>query len=154
MNYQVINLSKLELISECVSEYYGVEKEQIRSKSRLREFAVPRHIFCYLARKHTTSTLKQIGGFISRDHASVIHACEAIEGQMSVDRRLRERVKEISAEYEVRQNDKYETLSERRDKIREEIESIRNVILSNRYVDSGQNVLDVLKSIDNINELI
>ena len=154
MNYQVINLSKLELISECVSEYYGVEKEQIRSKSRLREFVVPRHIFCYLARKYTTSTLKQIGGFVSRDHASVINACESIEGQMSVDRRLRERVEEISAEYETRQNNKYETLSERRDKIREEMKFIRNVILSNRYVDSGQNVLDVLKSIDNINELI
>lgn len=154
MNYQLINLSKLELLSECVGDYYGVTKEQIVSRSRLRDFVIPRQIFCFLARKYTTSTLKEIGSFIFRDHASVIYACESIEGQMSVDKTLRKRVEEISSEYEVKNSDKYETLSERRDKIREEMKLIRDVIISNRYVDSGQNVLDVLKSIDKINELI
>jgi hypothetical protein len=52
---------------------------QMRSKRRTADIAYKRHIFYYLARKHSISSLTSIGKFMNRDHTSVMHGIKKVK---------------------------------------------------------------------------
>ena len=50
----------------------------------------------YLTKKHTSMALAGIGSILGRyDHATVLHACKTIEGQLQVDKELQKSIDEI-----------------------------------------------------------
>lgn len=57
----------------------NVTMDEIRSERRQKRIIPPRHVFCYLARNHTTLSFPQIGRVIGgRDHCTVIHAATKV----------------------------------------------------------------------------
>ena len=73
-------------IKKVVSDYYGLTKQQLVSKSRTKNIANARHIAMYLCRKHLDLPFIKIGEeFGKRDHSTVISSCEKIERQIKND---------------------------------------------------------------------
>lgn len=87
-----------EYITEVVSEYYGLDSELMYGKSRKREISDARQVIMFLAKKFTKLSSTTIGMKLSRDHATVLHACKQINERYSVDRQLQADIAAIEAE--------------------------------------------------------
>ena len=61
------------------------------SKRRPANIAFPRQIAMYLARRHTKSSLNEIGdAFGGRDHGTVLHACKTVCERMQKEDQVRQ----------------------------------------------------------------
>ncbi|MGB3589546.1 MAG: chromosomal replication initiator protein DnaA [Tunicatimonas sp.] len=70
----------IDLIIKTVSRHYNVTLPDLKSKTRKKEVVVPRQIAMYFSKEYTQHSLKAIGyHFGGRDHATVIHACRAVQ---------------------------------------------------------------------------
>jgi len=81
-----------EKILTLVCEYYKVDFEMLKSRSRKKVYAHPRNIYAYLCRKHSDETLESIGRGINRSHSTVVYATELVEKKMKTDRSLKHQV--------------------------------------------------------------
>lgn len=73
----------IDLIQKRVSEYFDIKLSDMRAKKRSKTIAYPRQIAMYLARQLTDYSLPEIGDqFGGRDHTTVIHACDKVEGDI------------------------------------------------------------------------
>ena len=68
-----------DMIAQRVSEFYGIELDQIFSKSRKREISDARQMVMFMAKRHAKMPITAIGTCLSRKHATVHHACHSIE---------------------------------------------------------------------------
>lgn len=73
----------MELIETCVLEHLNVNSENIkkalRSESRTRPLPYYRHLVLFFCYKYMKAySLKEIGSFYNRDHATVTHAKDKI----------------------------------------------------------------------------
>lgn len=67
-------------ILKIVSDYYGVNVTELKSKKRTNAIARPRQISMYLCRSLTSMSLPEVGRLLGdRDHSTVIHACKQVE---------------------------------------------------------------------------
>ncbi len=83
-------------ILDAVCAHFKLEASAIHTKSRKREVVLARQISMYLAKNLTDLSTSKIGKFIgNKDHATVIHACKTIKGQLDVDKNLQSEMKEI-----------------------------------------------------------
>ena len=79
-----------DLITQAVSDFYGVTPADVRSSKRNREIALPRQIAMYLTRDMTDLSLPRIGdAFGGRDHTTVMHACDKIAELAETDEAIR-----------------------------------------------------------------
>ena len=86
------NLSPTEVL-EGVCRYYNVDIERIRGKQRDREIVWPRQIAMYLMRQETSASLLQIGMELGgRDHTTVMHGWEKIQGQVANNDNVRREI--------------------------------------------------------------
>lgn len=86
----------LDHIKTVVSEYYGLTKQQIVSKSRTSNIANARHIAIYLCRKHLNLPFSKIGeGFGKRDHSTIMSSYDKVEKLVSENALYLGAVKEI-----------------------------------------------------------
>lgn len=67
----------------CVSQCYGLTESQICSCIRRRNFVEARNVLFYLARKHTSMTLAQIGAKVNKRHSTVIKGIATIEHSLT-----------------------------------------------------------------------
>jgi chromosomal replication initiator protein len=84
-----------EIIAEKVCEHYNIDTDLIYAKSRKREISDARQVVMYLVKKHTQLSSTNIGLRLSRNHATVLHACKNIEERLSVDKQLQEDLETI-----------------------------------------------------------
>ncbi len=76
----------------------NVTPEEVRSENRKAEIVHARHIFCYLAATGGYNfTLVNIGKFINRDHASVLHARKKLIDIIEMYRDTAETVERIKS---------------------------------------------------------
>ncbi len=67
-------------IQQIVAEYYGIKVNDLMSKSRLQNIALPRHMAIFLIKQLTKHSLVEIGrSFGNRDHATILHSLKKIE---------------------------------------------------------------------------
>ena len=86
----------IDTVRNAVCTYYNMKPETLVTRSRKREIVVARQVAMYLTKKHTSMALAGIGSLLGRyDHATVLHACKTIEGQMQVDKELQKSLEEI-----------------------------------------------------------
>jgi chromosomal replication initiator protein len=86
------NLTPTEVL-EGVCRYYNVDIERIRGKQRDREIVWPRQIAMYLMRQETSASLLQIGMELGgRDHTTVMHGWEKIQGQVANNDNVRREI--------------------------------------------------------------
>lgn len=92
----------IESIQNYVCEYFGIDTNKVREKTRKQEIVEARQIAMYLSKKFTKSSLKTIGlQFGGRDHSTVIHAISTIEERLSTDPKQNRIVKELEQKIEV-----------------------------------------------------
>jgi len=78
-------------IQNCVTAYYGIRIQDMRSHRRALAIARPRQIAMFLAKELTQRSLPEIGRqFGNRDHTTVMHAVRRIEELRASDRSLAE----------------------------------------------------------------
>ncbi|MGN0385227.1 MAG: chromosomal replication initiator protein DnaA [Lachnospiraceae bacterium] len=81
------------LIINVVSEHFGIKPEDIISKKRNEEFALPRQIVMYLCRQLTDLSLDNIGKFLGKkDHTTVMHGVDKIADKLKTDEELKNKV--------------------------------------------------------------
>lgn len=72
-----------------IAKRYNLRLSDLQGKKRRKSIAFPRQICMYLARRLTTLSLEEIGGYFGgRDHTTVIHACRLIDSKRKQDSRL------------------------------------------------------------------
>ncbi|MDD5832357.1 MAG: chromosomal replication initiator protein DnaA [Clostridiales bacterium] len=76
-------------IISVVSEHYQVSEEDVISPKKNRELAYPRQIIMYLCCEMTSSTQKEIGEALGRDHATIIHGRNKIAAEIKNDEKLK-----------------------------------------------------------------
>lgn len=71
-------MPKPDRIAQVVAEYFGVNKDHVRSKMRTRDHLIARQIGMYLMLRLCGMTYQSIGDFYDRSHSTVMHACRKI----------------------------------------------------------------------------
>jgi chromosomal replication initiator protein len=96
MKKQQITLEKIQSV---VSSYFKIDINQIHSKSRKREIVQARQVTMFLSKKYTNHSYSHIGNLVGkRDHATVLHACRAIQDDLDVDKGFRLTMKDIESQ--------------------------------------------------------
>lgn len=94
LNHRQINF---EIITQEVANHFGIESDQIFSKSRKREISDARQMIMYLAKKHAKMPLTAIGTRLSRTHATVLYACKIIEERLPLEKQLQADIEKIES---------------------------------------------------------
>lgn len=98
-------------VVEAVARRFGLSPEDLCSKSRKQEIAVPRQIAMYLMREETGASLAEIGQQLGgRDHTTVLYGCERIAQEIEVDASLRREV--LSLREALHGDEKFSTLEQ------------------------------------------
>lgn len=87
----------IDFIQKTVSAFFQVSTEQLKGKSRKREFVVARQVAMYFAKELTNHSLKSIGAhFGGRDHSTVIHAVQSVNDLIETDSKFKGSVNELA----------------------------------------------------------
>lgn len=93
----------LDEIIKKVCDHYKVETNAIQASSRKREVVIVRQVAMYLAKKYTSYSSKKIGKLIgNKDHATVLHACKTIQGEIDVNKSFQTELQEIESSLKIR----------------------------------------------------
>ena len=93
----VTDQNNIRRIQKSVANFYKISFEDMKSKKRTPNLAIPRQVAMYLCRKLTDESFERIGiEFSGKNHATVIHACNKIEKEMQVNRDLKDAIDNIS----------------------------------------------------------
>ena len=80
-----------QVILKSVADFYSISLNDLFKRSRKKEVVKPRQVAMFLLREDTKLSFPEIGQKLGgRDHSTVIHACEKIKGESSVDESLKQ----------------------------------------------------------------
>ena len=80
-----------QTILKSVADFYNISLVDLVKRSRKKEIVRPRQIAMFLLREETKLSFPEIGQKLGgRDHSTVIHACEKIKNEVSVDEPLKQ----------------------------------------------------------------
>jgi chromosomal replication initiator protein len=95
MSPKQANLS-IEIIQRNVADHYLLSLSDLKGKKRTQSIVFPRQLAMYIARKLTDYSTIEIGqSFGGRDHATVIHSCDKIEGMIRADPKIDSKIQNI-----------------------------------------------------------
>jgi chromosomal replication initiator protein len=96
MSFKRQKVVTVPIIQTIVSNYFDLTVDDLTGTRRNKQIVTPRQIAMYLARELTQDSLPQIGrAFGGRDHTTVMHSTEKIEGAIGEDHILEQQVQEI-----------------------------------------------------------
>ncbi|PIR41947.1 MAG: chromosomal replication initiator protein DnaA [Candidatus Yanofskybacteria bacterium CG10_big_fil_rev_8_21_14_0_10_37_15] len=80
-----------QTILKSVADFYSISSSDLLKRSRKKEVVKPRQVAMFLLREETKLSFPEIGQKLGgRDHSTVIHACEKIKNQSSIDEDLKQ----------------------------------------------------------------
>lgn len=92
----------IESIQNYVCEYFGIDTNKVREKTRKQEIVEARQMAMFLAKRYTKSSLKTIGlHFGGRDHSTVIHAISTVEERVNTSPKHKRILNELEQKIEV-----------------------------------------------------
>lgn len=77
---------------EYAAKEFGISLKDIKARSRIPTYSLPRQIAIFLADKHKVQTLSGMGKYLGMDHTTMIHARKRIIGLMGTDATLSQRI--------------------------------------------------------------
>jgi len=80
----------IENIQKTVAEHFDLRVSDIVGPRRPQNIAWPRQVAMYLARTMTDRSFPVIGDAFSRNHATIVHACQQVKGRQNEDLKLRQ----------------------------------------------------------------
>ena len=96
INKNIYSENSIQNIQKVVADFYNITIDDLKGKKRSANIAYPRQIGMYLSRMLTDETFPRIGlEFGGRDHSTVIHACDKIEGDLKSNKKLELEINEI-----------------------------------------------------------
>lgn len=97
---QKISLDSVQVV-KAVANSYGYTLEDIRAKGRNKELSQARHVAMYMLKKHTHSSLRDIGLFLgNRDHSTIMHGIDKITHEIESTIDLKQRMVEIENSFD------------------------------------------------------
>jgi chromosomal replication initiator protein len=79
-----------------VSDFFNIEPDSIKDKTRRKEVVRPRQITMYILREDFNISFPTIGEKMGgRDHTTVIHSCEKIKKNLKIDNSLTQQLSQI-----------------------------------------------------------
>jgi chromosomal replication initiator protein len=83
----------VEQLQRKVSDFFGVKLVDLKAKTRTKAVAFPRQVAMYMSRRLTHASLAEIGrAFGGKDHTTVLHAVNKIQGLLQQDPELRKTI--------------------------------------------------------------
>jgi chromosomal replication initiator protein len=73
-----------------VAEHFDIRLGDLVGPKRPQNIAWPRQVAMYLARTMTNQSFPVIGDAFSRNHATIVHACQLVERRQTEDLKLRQ----------------------------------------------------------------
>lgn len=93
----------IDYIQKTVGEYFKVETEELKSKSRKKEVVIPRQVAMYFCKLYTNHSYKVIGAqFGGRDHSTVIHALHSVEDMTETSHQFKNQIEELRKKLKMR----------------------------------------------------
>ena len=85
-----------ETILKTICKYLEMNFEDVKTrKTRLREFAYARHLYAYFCRIYTKDSFAEIGRFLKKDHATILHSNKQVSGWIDFDKSVESDVERI-----------------------------------------------------------
>jgi chromosomal replication initiator protein len=84
-----------EEVMKAVCEHFSLRPQDLRSKRRTRNVALPRQLAMYLCRKLVGASYPQLGELFGRDHSTVMHAVDVTERRIKEDPSFQATVEQI-----------------------------------------------------------
>lgn len=96
---QVLNgRDTAEKIIDVVANYYGLESDLVKSKTRKKEIVIARFTAIVLISDNTMLSLNEIGNLFSgRDHSTVIHAKKTFSDWHDTEPQIKEQYRGLKA---------------------------------------------------------
>ncbi len=92
----IISKSKVEQVQQLVASNYNITVEEMKSKKRVSNIAVPRQIAMYICRTVLEESLPKIGiEFGGKDHTTVMHSVDKIKREIKNDTNLEKEINKI-----------------------------------------------------------
>jgi len=86
-------------IIRCVADHFSVPVRDLMGKRRTKSIAYPRQICMFLARRLTSHSLEEIGGYFGgRDHTTVMYAYDKIRREVDQNAELSQTLERLTAE--------------------------------------------------------
>ena len=99
INKGISEKNDINKIQKLVAEYFKISIDDLKSKKRNSNISFPRQIAMYLCRKLTDESFPKIGiEFGGKDHSTVMHSCEKIEREISVNKDLSKTIEILEKE--------------------------------------------------------
>jgi len=103
------DIEKARIIKRAVCEHYGMDMSQLCTRSHKREYADVRNVIYYFLRTKTGLSLREMGGYFDRDHATAYHGHRNTENLMrynglgktieAIDRAIEQEIDCMSTEW-------------------------------------------------------
>lgn len=92
----VVSKNKIEQVQQVVSHHYNINVDEIKSKKRMTEIAIPRQIAMYICRTVYNEPLTRIGlMFGGKNHTTVMHSVDKIKNEILNDSSLEVEINKI-----------------------------------------------------------
>ena len=86
----------VDTIVSGVAKFFNVKVQDMKGPRRTKQLVLPRQVAMFLARRHTSLSLPEIGKhFGGRDHTTVMHAVKKIEKALEKDDGFRRKVEMV-----------------------------------------------------------
>jgi len=96
LNKNITGKNMMQKIQNCVSKYYNVSIEDLKSKKRNANIAHARQLCMYLTRILTDAAYTKIGiEYGGKDHTTVMHSIEKIEKEIKNDENFKQVVEKL-----------------------------------------------------------
>jgi len=96
INKGISEKNDINKIQKVVAEHFKISIDDLKSKKRNSNISFPRQIAMYLCRKLTDESFPKIGiEFGGKDHSTVMHSCEKIEREISINKDLSKTIEKI-----------------------------------------------------------
>lgn len=93
----------IDYIQKTVSDYFKVELDDLKAKTRKREIVIARQVAMYFSKDYTNHSLKSIGyHFGGRDHSTVIHAVQSVNDMIDTNAKFRYSIDELKKKLKMR----------------------------------------------------
>jgi len=86
----------IDYIQKTVSEYFKVDVDALKDKTRKKEIVIARQVAMYFSKEYTDHSLKAIGyHFGGRDHSTVIHAVQSVNDMMDTNNHFKSQIEAL-----------------------------------------------------------
>jgi chromosomal replication initiator protein len=92
----------IDYIQKTVCDYYKIPVDLMQGKTRKREIVQARQVSMFFSKGLTKASLANIGSHIGgKDHATVLHACKAVNNLIDTDKHFRNQITELEKKLKV-----------------------------------------------------